>query len=312
MKLALSIIIAVIFSILPSFGGASSPEDNLRLSANLISDTHISGGFITGTEQLSLGLKNMKNDNSDALIVAGDIADSPGEENFSLFYQVLGESLPGKNLIIAAGNHDYFGSAVYSADEIRDIFTEQYNKNSPLRADGNYYCHIIKGYSFIVLCDERAGNGQEVYISPEQLSFLDAELTKAEERNKPAFVVCHYPLRGTNGQSVVGLTTYSQSCSDKVKTILEGHKNVFYISGHLHTGVNCSLGDKVRGFSQVEKKNGVTYISLPAFGSANIYGITSTGDGYFMEVYDSKVIFRAKNYLSQKQYSFSEFTISLS
>ncbi len=60
-----------------------------------------------------------------------------------------------------------------------------------------------------------------------------------------------------------------------------------------------------------EQVNGVTYISLPTYGIINQYGITWSGLGAQMEVYDSKVILRPINYLTGNWYVNSEYTFEL-
>ena len=60
-----------------------------------------------------------------------------------------------------------------------------------------------------------------------------------------------------------------------------------------------------------EQVNGVTYLSLPCYGIINWYGITWSGLGAQMEVYENKVIFRPINYLTGNWYANSAYSIDL-
>ena len=97
----------------------------------------------------------------------------------------------------------------------------------------------------------------------------------------------------------------------KARAILEKYSNVFFISGHVHTGINGDLTQRMFGFSCVEEQNGVTYVNLPTFLLVNRYGIPWGGMGFQMEVYADRVLFRARNYITSKWYPSYEFSVAL-
>lgn len=313
MNLIISIFMAIILSIfsLPSAG--IKPEADLRLKVDVISDTHIKRGSLIGEKLLKKGLENMADASvkADALVIAGDLTELAREDEYETFFEVLKESASSDSWAFALGNHDTTRAVDFSPERAKEIFLENYNKYAKAPVESCYYSIEVKGYSFIVLEDERTDDDLAVEISQKQLEFLDRALEKATADNKPAFVVCHYPLTGVNGQQKVDLVTFDAEGSEKVRAILEKYKNVFMLTGHLHTGINGGVGDDIRGFSQLETINGVTYVSLPAFGSFNLYGIIGFGNGYIMEVYDHEVVFRANNYVTGKWHGFSDFTVKL-
>ena len=63
-------------------------------------------------------------------------------------------------------------------------------------------------------------------------------------------------------------------------------------------------GDKFAeksGYSSFETHDGVNYINLPCLTRPNHHGETDkTGWGYLLEVYDSKVVIRPRNYVRKK------------
>lgn len=312
MKLVLSIILATVLSFFSSFGLCAQPNEDVRLSVNLISDIHIRNDIPVSSIMFEKGLKNMQNDgvNADALLIAGDLTELAREEEFNEFFDILGKNSSCDSHILALGNHDTTRAVDFSIEKAKEIFLEGYNEYFG-EIENCWYSVDVKDYTFIVLADERANDAVPVFIGEEQLAFLDSELKRGTADGKPVFVVCHYPLTKVNGQSEVDLVTFDDAGSAAIKEILEKYKNVFMITGHLHTGLNGEAGEKVRGFSQIETLNGVTYVNLPAFGSLNLYGIIGFGNGYSMEVYDDRVVFTAKNFVTQKHHYFADFSVDL-
>ena len=100
----------------------------------------------------------------------------------------------------------------------------------------SYYSYDINGYTFIVLCTEKAVR-EKAYISPEQIAFLDSELKRATADGKPAFVMCHQAFQFTHGLPEVWKTGDMGEQSDLVRAVMEKHKTVFFITGHLHGGI---------------------------------------------------------------------------
>ena len=97
----------------------------------------------------------------------------------------------------------------------------------------------------------------------------------------------------------------------KVKATLQKYDNVFYISGHMHEGINGELTRRVLGFCCVETVDGVNCISLPTYLIVNRYGLPGNGLGFQMEVYSDRVVFRARNFITSKWYLPYKFTIDL-
>ena len=72
-------------------------------------------------------------------------------------------------------------------------------------------------------------------------------------------------------------------------------KNVFYINGHLHTGVSAD------SLVILNADKGVYSINLPAYGQPNAAGTFKiTGLATYMEVYDKEVVFTLRNFQEGK------------
>ena len=151
-----------------------------------------------------------------------------------------------------------------SCDKIYDKITRRAEK---LVATGEqiekaYYKTDINGYRFVVLCDDGEDTWDHPDMAEEQYQFLDDSLAEAADRGLPMFVICHVPVEGVNGQDIIYPDGGLDDNSEAVQTILEKYENVFFISGHVHTGINGPLVENVFGFSCVETINGVKMYKL--------------------------------------------------
>lgn len=279
-------------------------SDEIRLSFAAIADTHLPNreSAEKNLENAFLDVLNSK-EKTDALLLAGDIADYGLKNEYERFFRVFLKYKDRLKLFVTMGNHDarfFFKSASKAVIS----YTE---KLLGISLGGKtYFSYDVKGYTFIVLCTEKAVL-EKAYISPEQIAFLDKELKKATEEGKPVFVMCHQPFAFTHGLPEVWKTGDMGEQNDEVRAVMEKYKNVFFINGHLHGGV-CNFVEEI-----LNKENNVISISIPGYRKENNFGITDAGVGYMCEVYTDKVIFRARNFLTGKyvsgDYTYFEYDI---
>ena len=151
----------------------------------------------------------------------------------------------------------------------------------------SFYSYDLNGYTFIVMGSEKQVF-ERAYISERQLAFLDSELQRATAEGKPAFVICHQPLKETHGLPEVWKTGDLGDQSQQVRDVLTKYKNVFYINGHLHDGMYDRSVEKLA--------ENVYSINLPTYGKTNDFGVKDKGIGYYVEVYDNEVLFTGRNF----------------
>lgn len=263
-----------------------SDPDNVKVSIAFLSDVHIKSDSVS-VEQLERGLEDINNAQKpfDVLVLSGDITDKGSDQAFSYAWQAIDGANLSATVLPAIGNHDIkvsSSSAIAQVSAAASRYTGQ-------DIDKSYYSYTKNGYKFIVMGTEADTNA---YISPEQLSFLDSELADGTKDGKPVFVICHFPLADThNLPDPLHSNTDVGAQSSEIKSILLKYKNVFYINGHLHTGIDSSSLDIL------SEENGVYSINLPAYGQPNLRGdFKGTGNGVYAEVYDSQIIFTARNF----------------
>jgi 3',5'-cyclic AMP phosphodiesterase CpdA len=189
---------------------------------------------------------------------------------------------------MASGNHD-IRLRLYA--QSLSAFSGMTNElNGDESVDSYHYSERINGYKVIVLGSDKT-KLEQAYISPEQLQWLDEEL-KAENGN-PTFVLCHQPLKDTHNemQAFGSITKVGGSVgeqSDDIQNILSKYDNVFLVSGHLHSGFGPDSYNNV---------DGIHSINVPSFSIVNKDGIyNDAGTGYIAEIYEDKVVFRARDF----------------
>ncbi len=279
-------------------------RENLRLSFACIADTHL-----PNRESASANLMNVFKDaeisgaSYDALLMAGDIADYGFRSEYKRFFSVLDSQKVIPNLFLTIGNHD--ARAIYKRNI--KIVMDKVDKYLGIDSKGKaYYSCDIKGYTFIVLCTEKRML-EKASLTKEQISFLDKELERATKNGKPVFVMCHQAFKNTHGLPEVWKTGDMGNESDEVRAVMEKYKNVFFINGHLHGGIF------EKTLEVLNSENNVYSLSVPGYRKENNFGITDCGTGYYGEVYDDRVVFTARKFISGEyiEGDYTKFEIKL-
>lgn len=280
-------------SVAPSTDTPIAPEnaDECKMTAVLWADMQISDYLLSRNEPMKAACLDIANatEKIDALAMVGDIAENgKGSE-----YRVVLDNLnlfKGKvdNILPATGNHDIrlriFSNTVKTFSEFSS------SVNESLNLDKLYYSYEVNGYKFIVLGSTRT-EFEEAYINEAELNWLDSELKSATENGLPVFVLLHQPLKFTHnlpdawGSPIKSAGSVGAQ-SDDLKRIMSGYKNVFLITGHLHSGFASYTYEEIDGI------HGVNLPSLTVAGD----GYGHTGTGLVMEVYGDTVKFRARDF----------------
>ena len=296
--------LAIFLSIFIFFPIGSAPEaiektdaENCLISATVLSDLHMEGTNPERHKRVGNVLRAAKRADNDLLLLLGDNTMN-GQVIETLFaYGLVSRFFDSDDVIVSPGNHD-----MDTSENTNGTFETLYNRYVTMRniyfgddGDKVYFSREEKGYKFIVLGGEgRTGEDGKQILSDEQLNWLEGELAEAKESGKPCFVLNHYLVYGRiGGRSYAGFNIADQN--DRLTEILEGSGvRTFYFCGHSHYGVSDD---------SVQTANNVTYINLPATGNpGNYYPANeecgADGIGMQMEVYESSVVLRFRNYIT--------------
>ena len=171
---------------------------------------------------------------------------------------------------------------------VAKILNEVSDKIPPQKGKYWFACDF-DACRFLIMGSDR-GSFEGAHISHRQLKWLESELTDAEEQNKPVFVMNHQPLKKTNGLPGAwqGVGSWRGSVghrSEALRTVLSAHKNVFFLTGHLHQGV-CP--------NSFEDYGSYKCLNVPTVGANNHGSCNALSQGYIISVFRDRVEMRAR------------------
>ncbi len=310
-------ITSMIMSLLTLFGSITlpsnlTPVDNPGGEAPLatvvaLADTQLCNFNPTREPYLIEASNDIKNSSVpvDALLIAGDVAENGFQSEYNRIYDDL-KDCGALKYIFCTGNHDI---RLREFEQSQERFFALLNKlnNSEYEYKNTYYSTDVNGFKFIVIGSEKT-KFEDAYISEKQLEFLNNELKEAVKDNKPAFVLCHYPLKNTHGLPDTWSNAIWESGSigkqnDKIAAILNRYDNVFFITGHLHTGF---------GKYTYQNLGNAHGINLPSLDIKNKDGdYNEQGVGYIIQIFGDKVMFRARNFAKGEYLNDFDMTFDL-
>ena len=204
------------------------------------------------------------NSKADALLLSGDIIDSPANSNINFLRQNL-KNLKTKYLY-TLGNHDWSFAWEYHTQETKETFRPKFNEFMD-----NLEVSYLEYKDLIILAIDDSTN----QISESSLEKIKNIL----EKNKPTIVMLHVPinteyikeetLKIRNRVSSIGGSgiKIEESIQKAIDMILSEKYKVFYIiSGHIHINLQDKIG----------AKNIPEVISAPAYeGKINLIKINN-------------------------------------
>ena len=297
-----------------SAGSAFKAEDPdaVLLNAVIVSDLHAANALShdrnKALTRLFAGIDKSKTP-PDALVLPGDLTNNGGLDEYRCLAAILKRYNHADSLIAAIGNHDARGdmNAEDYAENMANYYT--FCAAMDIKTDKPYWSEVVKGYSFIVLGSEDEVKDR-AYISEEQLAWLDAQLTEAEQNGKLAFVICHQVIDHTNN---VDWWWYFDGSvgeqSDAVRDVIRSHTDrgltVLFLSGHLH---RCFCADS---FEQPWPN--LYCLNVPTVQDDNVQindARPDAGEGCTIEVYADRVLIRPRNFITGEWLDF-EYSIPL-
>ncbi len=299
----LVIFVSLVYSVTPYVAPSTaepiegSAQNGANATVAALADPQLSNYLTERFNRFDAACEDLSNagDGVDALLIAGDVA----ENGLLCEYQYVADKLSAANVggyLLAVGNHDVRLKLSYK--KTVENFTSFCNSlnanvgNEDYFIDSLSYTKDVNGYKFIVLGTDK-NEFEESFISDTQLAWLDSELASATATGKPAFVICHQSLKDTHGlpdtwNSPIDAAGTIGEQSDQIKAIMNKYNNVFFITGHLHTGLGQYTYEKIGNFHS---------INLPSTTITNKDGdYNDAGVGFMIEIYDGHVLFRARDF----------------
>lgn len=205
--------------------------DGKTLKVGVISDTQLKpgSGENTYSEHLRAALKQLKEQNVEVIIHAGDFGDMNSFYSYAKYNEIF-ESVFGEDAskqpekVYVMGNHDMWWNSDYNTA------TPKHRKFYTMIGENPYAHKVINGFHFITVSPDM-GSTVEAY-DDETLAWLDAELQKAQKDtpDMPIFVVTHHNPKDT----VYGSDSW---CDPNLDSVLRKYSNAVSVSGHSHYAI---------------------------------------------------------------------------
>ena len=318
-------IAALFMSILMLFGGVTTPAsgdalknfaDDVNVDFVVTGDTQVCDYMPEREANLMSFSKDMMNSeiDLDAFIIVGDVAENGMQAEYDRVTAQIADWNVA-NYIMCTGNHDI---RLRDFEQSKERFLNFMNGlNTEENAKDNvFYKYEVNGYTFLTIASDKM-EFEEAHFSGEQLQWLNIELKNATAENKPVFVLCHQSLAESHGlpntwgsanstpedttmpayerKDSYDFTGSIGKQSNDIYDIISKYENVFFITGHLHTGFGKYT------YQTIDAEKNVQGINVPSVGIDNKDGVyNNPGTGLLVEVTDSQVIFYARDFRNGK------------
>lgn len=305
----------LIASAITDMGVATSNTDSFETMANkiktiiggtseqplykfgLLSDAHIDGD---GTDtaysisDLNNAIQYFNNENCKFIVHCGDVTENGRSEDYTALKSCLAtSSIPNYSV---RGNHD---------------MTNGYSEATGCADDYT----ITQNNDLFIFLSPSASSGT---LSDEKLNWLENLLTT--NTDKRVFFIYHFFFNNTAGNASNldnGGLPSSDASVIRLKAMIESYSNLIFCNGHSH--LRFSLQDSDPNANYYHEENKCYYVHVPSTsrprgdngsgGTTNIYG---GSEGYLVEVYANKVIFKPIDFIANEYLSKYNYTVNVS
>ncbi len=259
-----SVIVSLFFSLYSGTPHDAKMPEDVEVAFNVAADAHVETNNYKPYEIFAKSIADMKEyQSTDANVFLGDNTMNGQDRENYYFFGALNTTLDKENTFVALGNHD-LGNGEGDYNDLLNNFKKHYNRRLNNDIDKPYYYRVVNDYYMIFLAPEKLCVNT-FYMSDEQIQWFKDTLALANESGKPIFVFSHHPL------------TYIENENTNVLVdIMKEYKNIFHMHGHTHEAF------------EIYDTEGIVCVNLPR--------ISENGEGVVVEVYDSEVIFRQRNF----------------
>ena len=228
-------------------------EENIVLTFGAISDVHIGfAGNAEITKNAYNYLKELTNNNLDAVVISGDLTQDGTAEQANQFITDYKEIFPLDKVqnILCLGNHDTYWSGCMNTAGFAEVFGEDvYANDLDKEVIDLGHRHIqVNGFDFLVIEVNKYGNNSYTAATKAWVNSKMTEITTANPL-KPVYVVTHAPAEDTTAGSEN--TENGRWGTEDLNTMLSGFPQAIVLSGHLHYPENNERSIMQTDFTQV-------------------------------------------------------------
>ena len=291
---------------------------DLLYSFNSYSDVHIdkNGYYKKANERLAAAFEFGVEKNTNFIVTSGDMvtnASGPDDE-WTIYETILSESGYVNPVWETNGNHDMrcgvsSGLSSFIRASGTDSTKENFDKNKP------YYYMIEENtgdlFIFMALELDKSPYSHDEF-SDEQISWV-TNLIEKYKSTRNIFLIQHSPIKGFGAGDRMskpyygGMLNQNYSSTKKFKEILTKYPNIVFLSGHTHE-------DFVMDYNYSDENGTAAYmIHTPSLAGSTMPNSSDTGlernggkgfnsQGYYVEVYENRIVFYGANITKEKIY----------
>ncbi len=291
-------------------GAASKPLGEPLFEFQVVSDVHInaSEGHRNNKQYQKLLSDIVKlSPKSIGLFISGDIANSGALAEWKAF-QSLNESVAGApNCYIAIGNHDLFNGS-YSVK--LDQFLKYAFLPDGTNPESCHYDFWLDGYHYVFIGNDASPvNNDRTTLKAETLKWLDETLAKDRDKTRPTFVFLHQSIYDTVAGSLPGQGWDGVMSYQKLADVLKKYPEVIMFNGHSHWELDSdsTMYKRSDSLPTIFNTASVAYLwtSYDVITGENLDG----SQGYFVKVYDDKVVVLGRDLVKDKWVSSAQFVV---
>ncbi|SDE22011.1 3',5'-cyclic AMP phosphodiesterase CpdA [Paenibacillus sp. UNCCL117] len=310
---------------LQASGAQPSPDAKLLFAFSVLSDIHVEASDISSQRKLTAALNDLHQVNPDAaaLIINGDLTNGTPAD-YSKLQSLLQKAPLPANVFYTIGNHEFYKAWLDDKGNYRKAGfpnneTDAASIGRFLQFAGGekvYYAKTIQDHRFIFLGSEQyrqsnPDNGEDAYLSREQLDWLKAELAQAaaaQTPGHPIFVFLHQPLPYTVAGSQYYLNTRAVIQHEELKTILSAYPQVVYFSGHTHWELKLPNTLVRDGFTMVNSSS--VDEPLTDHGPEGEKPVSDeASEGLYVEVYEDRLEIKGRDFHGKRWIDEAQFVV---
>ncbi len=274
------------------------------LELQIMSDIHINASDVhIHNRHFAAALKDIQavSPNSAGILINGDIADNGQPAEYEAYNRLLATAGALPPVYAAIGNHDFMGSGT-AAQLIKAFLAGTGNDSETV-----YFERELGGLRCLFLGSEKTG--LYATLSKKQLDWLDKRLDENTD-GRPVLVFLHQGIMDT----VAGTFAYQQwhgvNQEKELRAILGAHPEVILFSGHSHWEMESAHTFKLAddALPNVLGTSSCAYLWDDGCMTTNV-GIEGS-QGYYMYVYEDRIVFRGRDFASGLWIGSAQFTMS--
>ena len=278
---------------------SNSTSDGILYKFGLLSDAHVDGD---GTDtaysisDLNNAIQFLNNENCEFIANCGDVTENGRTEDYTALKSCLNTSTIPNYCV--RGNHD---------------LTDGYNEATGCEDDYT----VTQNNDLFIFLSPSTTSGNTSGLTDAKLDWLENLLTT--NANKRVFLIYHFFINNTAGNAS-NLDDGGLDCTSGVtlrfKNMIESYSNLIFCNGHSH--LRFSLQDLDPNANYYHEQGKCYYVHVPSAsrprgdngsgGTTNIYG---GSEGYLVEVYANKVLFKPIDFIANEYLSKYNYTVNV-